>query len=271
MGTLVQAFNGAVSLLASLASRYDFTALLLPENDGSYQYNEFVASDGRRVVLLGQRANLGRLSEATLSMFRTDILGAFTESSVGAFGRGFQLVDQPYWIPRSDSVLTNQPEKTIQNTTMLLVTPDHLLISPIEVFGFLFPEPPEWKITEFLRPAVNVIAGQELVSRGWLTNDSDNRLFTTGYAFHPEKLRDNPYPYGPGAFDLATKTFDFIRLPDGTIQVRMLALFFPTLQDRFGAVLGFLATLVGFESFAFSTHATIHFEAIQRVAKFSWA
>lgn len=238
---LIQAYEGAVALLMSLASTYNFTAELLPPADNNnafgidnkitYQYNEFVSvPDGKHVVLLGQRANLGVLSEKTMSILQQDLLGVFTRSSEKEFccGRGFQYIDEPYWIHRNDhnndslsssSSSSSPPGITTQNVTLLKETYDYLLISPIEVYGFIVPELPNVPLlTEYIRPAFEIISGKELVSTqfGWLTpsaySGNNNNyeqglvLFTTGYyAFAPITLRENPYPYGPGAFDLAYK------------------------------------------------------------------
>ena len=80
MSKPIKAYEGAVALLTSLSATIDFNEVLLPEKDGAFLYDDFTAADGREVVLLGQRANLGTLSEETLSALETDILGTFTRS-----------------------------------------------------------------------------------------------------------------------------------------------------------------------------------------------
>lgn len=249
---LVKHYEQSVALLTELFPASTEAHALLPENE-PFSWRRFDAGADDALVAV-QRVNVGRVAPTVLNQCKEAL---FTQFAATGSGHGFQPISADFWLDREG----NQANAHI----------DHLHVIPLEVFGFAFPEKPNNKraLSRWLRPAFHVIIGRELCDRTFLTDASEAHLFTIGYAFPPAKLRPNPYPYGPGVFERGTKCIDFVQLPNGEIEVRMMAMMSPSLHQviarKYGKLAGKWIKRFKLEQQSLAVHARIHDHAVRRL------
>lgn len=234
---------------------------LLPSIGRNFSWKRFDLPSGEDGIAVAQRVMLGRPNVDVMHRLRSDFLTAISEF---AGGRGMQLGGTAVWVKRDDQSTADLPLTTHLDYEMMRETP-HFFVAPIEVFGFLLPEKPsaQGRIRKWFRPLFHIISGRELYAKSWLTAPDEQVLFTHGYLFLQGKVRPNPYPYGPGAFDIGVKQFEFVRLDDDTIEARMLAIMTPSISRRLGGKLGAWQWLDGV---SLAHHARIHAQMIRNVA-----
>ncbi|MEM7130597.1 MAG: hypothetical protein AAF702_30010 [Chloroflexota bacterium] len=265
--SIIDEYQRSISLLAELLPTSKPSLDLLPKWGEPFRWQRRTISDGQDALVVGQRVDLGVLSSLSLNCLATDLLGTIASSGCK---RGFRPIGQAEWFSRDSSSIGAPPDSIELNAKTLAET-EHLLWVPMEVFGFAFPESPQPtnQLRSWLRPAFQIVAGREFCERRWLTHPNEELLFSCGYTILPGKLRPNPYPYGPGAFDRATKCFEFVRAEQGKVEVRMLALMAPSLakqmrfkSGRFGALIEKLVVRAGAEHKALKLHVRIHEQAL---------
>lgn len=272
MHSIIGEYQRSLALLTELFPLGRVYPELLPSKGESHRWRRFSTADGQEALAIVQRVDLGVLSSSTQSRLRQDLFGTIAD---GGNGRGFQPIAEPMWIPRNP-VEDGKPSALNNLDATLLSKTDDLLIVPLEVFGFASPESPAKKnrLNSWMRPAFHVVAGREFCERRWLTPPDSKYLFGCGYTFLPGKLRPSPYPYGPGAFDRATKCYEFVQNDSGTVEVWMLAVMLPSLAQHMKQKLSWLGAAgeqfvlgLGLEKAALDLHVQIHAKALLNAAK----
>lgn len=228
---------------------------LLPDPDRAFRWERRTLPEGGEVLAIAQRVRLGRVDTAVMSRLQSDFL-----ATISAYGnrRGMQLAGEPSWIEREEKI--EQSHHTRLDYETMQTTP-HFFVAPIEVFGFVLPEKrdAQGRVRAWLRPLFRVVSGRELYAQSWLTAQHEQVLFTHGYAFLDGKLRPNPYPYGPGAFDGGIKQFEFVRMKDDTVEARMLGVMAPSVSRRMSQRMGGSSRLWRWlDGISLAHHARIH-------------